>query len=41
VSLDAQQYTITVQKDGYSTNRKTVTVFAGEKTEASIPLTKN
>ncbi|MDR1022367.1 MAG: carboxypeptidase-like regulatory domain-containing protein [Prevotellaceae bacterium] len=39
--LDAQQYTITVQKTGYGTNRKTVTAVADEKTEANIPLTKN
>jgi hypothetical protein len=39
--LDAQQYTITVQKTGYQTNRKTVTAVAAEKTEANIPLTKN
>jgi hypothetical protein len=39
--LDAAQYTITVQKTGYQTNRKTVTAVADEKTEANIPLTKN
>lgn len=39
--LDPQQYTITVQKSGYSTNRKTVTAVIAEKTEANIPLTKN
>ncbi|NDV59253.1 carboxypeptidase-like regulatory domain-containing protein [Bacteroides sp. 519] len=39
--IDAHQYTITVQKTGYSTNRKTVTAVVGEKTEANIPLTKN
>jgi hypothetical protein len=39
--LDAAQYTITVQKSGYSTNRKTVTAVAAEKTEANITLTKN
>ena len=38
--LDSQQYTITVQKTGYSTNRKTVMAVIGEKTEANIPLTK-
>jgi hypothetical protein len=39
--LDAAQYTITVQRTGYQTNRKTVTAVAAEKTEANIPLTKN
>lgn len=39
--LDAQQYTLTVQKTGYQTNRKTVTAVAAEKTEANITLTKN
>lgn len=39
--LDPQQYTITVQKSGYSTNRKTVSAVVDEKTEANIPLTKN
>jgi hypothetical protein len=38
--LDATQYTITVQKTEYQTNRKTVTAIAKEKTEANIPLTK-
>ena len=37
--LDPQQYTITVQKSGYSTNRKTITAIVGEKTEANITLT--
>jgi DNA-binding winged helix-turn-helix (wHTH) protein len=39
--LDAAQYTITVQKNGYQTNRKTVTAVSDEKTEANIPLTKS
>ncbi|MDR0414251.1 MAG: carboxypeptidase-like regulatory domain-containing protein [Prevotellaceae bacterium] len=39
-NLDAQQYTITVQKSDYSTNRKTVTAVAAERTEANITLTK-
>ena len=38
--LDPQQYTITVQKTGYNTNRKTITAVVNEKTEANIPLTK-
>lgn len=36
--LEIRQYTITVQKDGYSTNRKTVTVVVNERVEANIPL---
>ena len=40
LNLDAAQYTVTVQKAGYQTNRKTVTAAAAEKTEANIPLTK-
>ncbi len=39
--LEPQQYTITVQKNGYSTNRKSVTVLPGEKTEANILIRKN
>jgi hypothetical protein len=39
--LDPAQYTITVQKTGYATNRKTVTAVIGEDTEANIPLTKS
>jgi hypothetical protein len=39
--VDAVQYTITVQKTGYQTNRKTITAIAAEKTEANISLTKN
>jgi hypothetical protein len=40
LDLDAAQYTVTVQKTGYHTNRKTVTAVAAEKTDANIPLTK-
>lgn len=36
--LDAQQYTITVQKTGYKPNRKTVTAISGEEMEVNIPL---
>lgn len=39
--LEPQQYTITVQKNGYSTNRKSITVISGEKTEANISIRKN
>ncbi len=38
--LTSQQYTVTVQKDGYSTNRKSVTAVAGEKNHVNITLTK-
>lgn len=36
--LDAVQYTITVQKAGYSTNRKLVNAIAGETTETTITM---
>lgn len=36
--LDAVQYTITVQKAGYSTNRKLVNAIAGETTDVSITM---
>jgi hypothetical protein len=39
--LEPAQYTITVQKTGYTTNRKTVKVEADENENASIQLTKN
>ena len=38
--LEIRQYTITVQKDGYSTNRKTVNAIVGEPVEANIPMSK-
>jgi len=41
LDLDPQQYTITVQKTGYQTNRKTVTAVTDEKTEANISMAKN
>ena len=41
LDLEPRQYTVTVQKAGYQTNRKTVTAIVGEKTEASMPLTAN
>ncbi len=40
-NIDPQQYTITVQKDGYQTNRKSITAIIGEKVEVNIPLTPN
>ena len=36
--VDAVQYTITVQKAGYSTNRKLVNAIAGETTDVSITM---
>lgn len=40
VDLDANQYTLTVQKSGYVTNRKTVTTEAGGTINVSITLNK-
>ena len=37
--LTPQQYTITVQKSGYQTNRKNVTAVVGEKVQANITMT--
>lgn len=39
-NLDAQPYTITVQKAGYQPNRKTVTAISGESMEVNIPMNK-
>lgn len=39
-NLDAQQYTITVQKSGFQPNRKTVDAISGERMAVSIQLTK-
>ena len=41
IDLDANQYTMTVQKTGYVTNRKTVTISAGGTEVVSITLEKN
>lgn len=38
LDLDARQYTITVQKTGYETNRKQVTTAAGGVVEVKITL---
>lgn len=38
--LDAAQYTITVQKSGYSTNRKSVNAIAVETTDVTITMEK-
>lgn len=37
--LTPQQYTITVQKTGYQTNRKSVTAVVGEKVQVNITMT--
>jgi hypothetical protein len=39
--LDPTQYSIQVQKTGYKTDKKAVTVVSGEQTPANISLTKN
>lgn len=39
--LEAQQYTVTVQKTGYSSNRKTVNVIAGETVTVSLVMKKS
>ena len=39
--LDPQQYTITAQRTGYQTNRRTITAVVGETIEVNIPLTEN
>lgn len=36
--LEPQQYTITVQKSGYQTNRKSITAIVGEQIEVNITL---
>lgn len=41
IELDARQYTVTVQKTGYVTNRKTVTTVAGGVVDVSMTLQKN
>ncbi len=38
--LLVQKYTITAQKDGYITDRKTVNLMAGEKQELTFALKK-
>lgn len=37
--LTPQQYTITVQKSGYQTNRKSVSAVVGEKVQVNITMT--
>lgn len=41
LDLNARQYTVTVQKTGYVTNRKTVTTVAGGNVNISLTLQKN
>lgn len=36
--LEPQQYTVTVQKSGYQTNRKSIAAVVGEQIEVNIPL---
>lgn len=38
--LEAIQYTITVQKNGYSTNRKGINAIAGETSDISVTIEK-
>ncbi len=40
VDLDPAQYTLTFQKEGYYTERKSVTAITGEKTHLEITLKK-
>ena len=40
-NLEALQYTVTVQKTGYSTNRKTINAIAGEVNQFTITMKKN
>lgn len=39
-NVEAIQYTVTVQKAGYNTNRKTVSAIASESVQVDVPLTK-
>lgn len=39
--LDAIQYTISVQSNGYATDRKTITVIAGELQRVNFALRNN
>lgn len=40
LELTPQQYTITVQKTGYMTNRKSITAISVENKEVNIPIIK-
>ena len=39
--LDPGQYNVTVQKAGFTSNRRTVMIFAGEVVFITIPLSKD
>ena len=41
LGLSAKQYTLTAQKEGYSANRKTVTIKAGEYVNVSLVMEKS
>lgn len=41
IDLNAKQYTLTAQKTGYNTNRKTVTSKAGEMATVQIVMKKS
>ncbi len=41
IDLDEHQYTVTVQKTGYITNRKTVTIVAGSVIPIKLTMQKN
>ncbi len=41
LDLNERQYTLTVQKTGYATNRKTVTTIAGGVLDINLTLRKN
>lgn len=38
--IEPRQYTVTVQKSGFATNRKAVDAVSGEVVEVSIPMTE-
>lgn len=40
-NLDPKQYTLSVQKTGYQTNRKVLTAVSGEDIQVSIQLIKS
>ena len=40
-NLEPRQYTITVQRTGFQTNRVTVTAIVGESIQVNVPLTRS
>lgn len=40
LEIEAQQYTVTVQKTGYEANRKTITAPSGETVNISLTMKK-